>query len=186
MSNFEFKYLQGKRHPKGDDIRFKGGPGSGHEGHAGRPGSVGGSVPSNGTLNFGGSVYKVAEAFNNGDLDIKSLTFTPQKKEGTISTWIAKVDEFNIRILAGTSTEYIKTPKTRQRNPKKTTYHTKVEIMVEKPGTFSSTSLSKEFYKKIIGESNENKVKINEQKAKDWFNSNLGFDPGKLLFPRLL
>ena len=26
-------------------LRLKGGPGSGHRGHAGRPGSVGGSVP---------------------------------------------------------------------------------------------------------------------------------------------
>jgi len=39
MSNdFEFKWLGGKYHQKG-------GEGSGHHGHAGRPGSVGGSAP---------------------------------------------------------------------------------------------------------------------------------------------
>jgi len=164
----------------------KGGEGSGHHGHAGRPGSVGGSASSGNAPNFEGSIYKVAEAFDTGDLDLKSLTFIPQKREGPISTWIAKVDEFDIRVIAGTSTEYVKTPKTRLRNPRRTGYHTNIEIKVEKPGEFKSTSLSKGFYKKVTGESNENKVKVSEQKAKEWFISNLGFDPGKMVFLRIL
>jgi len=37
-------------------IRLKGGPGSGHTGHAGRPGSVGGSVPGVGSFVMGSRV----------------------------------------------------------------------------------------------------------------------------------
>ena len=58
--DFVFKYLVGKRHPKGEDVRLKGGPGSGHEGHAGRPGSVGGSMPGqSGQISKGDAVGEI-------------------------------------------------------------------------------------------------------------------------------
>jgi len=53
IKNFEFKWLTGKYHQKG-------GEGSGYHGHAGRPGSIGGSAPSSGgTTSSSGSVRSV-------------------------------------------------------------------------------------------------------------------------------
>jgi predicted ABC-type ATPase len=49
MDMTEEELLEALRKSRGSNIRVvKGGPGSGHFGHAGRPGKVGGSAPSNG------------------------------------------------------------------------------------------------------------------------------------------
>ena len=44
--DFKFMWLESKRHPKSEDVRLKGGPGSGNIGHAGIPGHQGGSAPA--------------------------------------------------------------------------------------------------------------------------------------------
>ena len=57
MSDWVQRYMQEQQAEEDQ----KGGPGSGHHGHAGRPGKVGGSVPGKG----GGSNLQVAETIIN-------------------------------------------------------------------------------------------------------------------------
>lgn len=49
-------------------VTVKGGPGSGHHGHVGRPGKVGGSLPGKGDFQPG-TAYDIAEAYNSGLLE---------------------------------------------------------------------------------------------------------------------
>ena len=93
---FEFKWLQSKRHPKGQEVRLKGGPDSGHHGHAGVPGSVGGSAPSSGT-SFGAAgpivmmmsledrVKKVQSNVSGADSEVDRLK-KKYRKDGKEST----------------------------------------------------------------------------------------------------
>lgn len=85
--------------------RFKGGPGSGHHGHAGRPGKQGGSSPSPGLLATGsdqelyrwGNLREVVELSRGkriGSLDVSNLSgfyFAPPSAEPRGRGWPRKV-----------------------------------------------------------------------------------------------
>ena len=90
-------------------LRLKGGPGSGHHGHSGRPGKRGGSLPGAG----GGMVYGSMELINKPDIvdhgddtyDVKLFVSGEGHSEDALADLVN--DVLSDRYPAGASTGYI-------------------------------------------------------------------------------
>lgn len=68
-------------------VRIKGGPGSGHHGHRGRPGKVGGSLPGKGGTAFGAVVPATLEEVSGGTYFDNNERAEQHLREGLGGSW---------------------------------------------------------------------------------------------------